>query len=79
METFFPKFSKKREGVNVIMEQKLLKNVNNLILNAQTCTGCGICYEACPEEAISLGLVGAVIRGAVDYAEPVNIDEKKCS
>ena len=79
METFFPKFSKKREGVNVIMEQKLLKNVNNLILNAQTCTGCGICYEACPEEAISLGLVGAVIRGAVDYAEPVYIDEKKCS
>lgn len=79
METFFPKFSKKREGVNVIMEQKLLKNVNNLILNAQTCTGCGICSEACPEEAISLGLVGAVIRGAVDYAEPVYIDEKKCS
>jgi len=79
METFFPKFSKKREGVNVVMEQKLLKNVNNLILNAQTCTGCGICSEACPEEAISLGLVGAVIRGAVDYAEPINIDEKKCS
>ncbi|WAI01966.1 4Fe-4S binding protein [Methanogenium organophilum] len=79
MDTFFPKFSKKRDGVNVIMEQKLLKNVNNLILNGQTCTGCGICAEACPEEAISLGLVGAVRRGVVDYAEPINIDEKKCS
>jgi 4Fe-4S ferredoxin len=75
----YPKFSKKREGVNVIMEQKLLKAVNNLILNAETCTGCGICVDACPEEAISLGLVGAVRRGAVDYAEPVNIDEQKCS
>jgi 4Fe-4S ferredoxin len=75
----FPKFSKKREGVNVIMEQKLLQNTSNLILNAQTCTGCGICAEACPEEAISVGLVGAVRRGAVDYAEPVNINETECS
>ena len=51
----FPKFSKKREGFNVVMEQRLLQSVNNLILNAETCTGCGICVEACPEEAIVLG------------------------
>jgi 4Fe-4S ferredoxin len=75
----FPKFSKRRDGVNVIMEQKLLQNVNNLILNSETCTGCGICAEACPEEAIGVGLVGAVRRGVVDYAEPVNVDEQKCS
>jgi len=55
----FPKFSKKKDGVNVVMEQKLLQSVNNLILNAETCTGCGICVDACPEEAIVLGLVGA--------------------
>jgi len=46
----FPKYSKTREGQNVVMEQRLLKAVNNLILNAETCTGCGICVDTCPEE-----------------------------
>ena len=77
--TLFPKFSKKRDGVNVIQEQKLLQQVNHLILNSEVCTGCGICVEACPEEAIVLGLVGATRRGAVSYAAPVDIDEAKCS
>jgi len=77
--TLFPKFSKKRDGVNVIQEQKLLQQVNHLILNSEVCTGCGICVEACPEEAIALGLVGATRRGAVSYAAPVDIDEAKCS
>jgi 4Fe-4S ferredoxin len=77
--TLFPKFSKKRDGVNVIQEQKLLQQVSNLILNSEVCTGCGICVEACPEEAIALGLVGATRRGAVAYAAPVDIDEVKCS
>ena len=75
----FPKYSKTREGQNVIMEQRLLKAVNNLILNAETCTGCGICVDACPEEAIVLGPVGATRRGAIDYAEPVDINPEKCS
>jgi len=75
----FPKFSKKRDGVNVTCEQKLLQAVNNLVLNTEVCTGCGICVEACPEEAIALGLVGATRRGAVEYAAPVDIDEVKCS
>jgi 4Fe-4S ferredoxin len=77
--TMFPKFSKKREGVNVIGEQKLLQQVSNLILNSEVCTGCGICVESCPEDAIVLGLVGATRRGAVEYAAPVDIDEVKCS
>ncbi|KUG20875.1 formylmethanofuran dehydrogenase (tungsten) [hydrocarbon metagenome] len=75
----FPKFSKRKEGQNVIMEQKLLKSVNNLILNSETCTGCGICVEACPEEAIVLGPVGAARRGAIDYAEPIDVDPEQCS
>jgi len=57
--TLFPKFKKIRDGVNVICEQRLLQQVNNLVLNTEVCTGCGICVEACPEEAIALGLVGA--------------------
>jgi len=75
----FPKYSKTREGQNVVMEQRLLKAVNNLILNAETCTGCGICVDACPEEAIVLGPVGATRRGAIDYAEPVDVNPEKCS
>jgi 4Fe-4S ferredoxin len=75
----FPKFSKTRDGMNVIMEQRLLQQVNNLILNSETCTGCGICVDACPEEAIGLGLVGATKRGAVKYAAPIDVDEVKCS
>jgi 4Fe-4S ferredoxin len=75
----FPKFSKKKDGVNVVMEQKLLQNTSNLILNAETCTGCGICVDACPEEAIVLGLVGASRRGAINYAAPIDVDETKCS
>lgn len=75
----FPKYSKTQEGQNVIMEQRLLKAVNNLILNAETCTGCGICVDACPEEAIALGPVGAARRGAVNNAAPVDVNPEKCS
>ncbi|WP_292491158.1 4Fe-4S binding protein [Methanoculleus sp. 10] len=75
----FPKYSKTREGQNVVMEQRLLKAVNDLILNAETCTGCGICVDACPEEAIVLGPVGAARRGAVDEAAPVDVNPEKCS
>jgi len=78
MSTMFPKFSKKREGDEVVMEQKLLQTTNKLVLDVKECAGCGICVEACPEEAITFGLVGAARRGAID--EPaVNVDEEKCS
>ena len=78
MSTMFPKFSTKVEGETVIMEQRLLKKVSHLVLNAANCTGCGICADACPKEAITLGMVGAAARGATEGA-PIEVDPAKCS
>ncbi len=78
--TLYPKFSKKRVGPNVICEQRLLQNVSNLILNTDTCTGCGVCAESCPEEAITVSMVGATKREkGITYASPIEIDQEKCS
>ncbi len=79
MNTLFPKYSKRQEGCFTVMEQKLLKQVNNLVLDNSRCTGCGICSESCPEEAISLGPVGAFRRGAIEYGSAIQVDETKCS
>jgi 4Fe-4S ferredoxin len=67
------------ENDTVIMEQRLLKKVSNLVLNKTKCTGCGICSEVCPQDAIVLGLVGAVVRGAVEDDAPISVDPAKCS
>ncbi len=75
----FPKFSTKVEGETIIMEQRLLKKVSHLVLNVPKCTGCGICADVCPKEAITLGMVGAVVRGAVTEGAPIVIDPAKCS
>ncbi|MBQ3719138.1 MAG: 4Fe-4S binding protein [Methanomicrobium sp.] len=79
MNTLFPKYSKRQDGCFTIMEQKLLKQVNNLVQDNSKCTGCGICSESCPEEAISIGPVGAYRRGAIEYGSPIQVDETKCS
>jgi 4Fe-4S ferredoxin len=79
MSTMFPKFSTKTEGETIIMEQKLLKKVSHLVLNKPKCTGCGICAEACPKEAITLGMVGAAIRGVASGDAPIVVDPVKCS
>ncbi len=75
----YPKYSKKTEGDTVIMEQKLLKKVSHLRLNTTKCSGCGVCSEVCPKEAIILGLVGAVLRGAVKGGSPISVNPAECS
>ncbi|MDO5846415.1 MAG: 4Fe-4S binding protein, partial [Methanocorpusculum sp.] len=79
MSTMFPKFSTKAEGETIIMEQRLLKKVSHLVLNVPKCTGCGVCADTCPKEAITLGMVGAVVRGAVTGGAPIVVDPAKCS
>ena len=79
MSTLFPKYSKTIDGVRVIMEQRLLQNTNNLILDNDICTGCGICAEVCPETAIAVGAVGGVQRGLIDDAASIHVDETVCS
>ena len=79
MSTLFPKYSKTQDGSKVIMEQRLLQQVSNLILDNDVCTGCGICAEVCPEEAIVVGAVGGVRRGLVADAASIRVDETKCS
>ncbi len=77
MSTMFPKFSTKVEGDTIIMEQRLLKKVSHLVLNVPKCTGCGVCADSCPKEAISIGMVGAAIRGVAEA--PITVDPAKCS
>ncbi|WP_461752420.1 4Fe-4S binding protein, partial [Methanocorpusculum sp.] len=79
ISTMFPKYSTKTEGESVIMEQRLLSKVSHLVLTTSKCTGCGICADACPKEAISLGMVGASIRGVASGDAPISVDPAKCS
>ena len=74
----FPSYVKKIENNKLDVEQKLLLTKSNLTVDLDKCTGCGVCIDACPEEAISRGAVGAAGRGKAKVAK-VDVDEKKCS
>ena len=74
----FPSYSKKIENNKQVIEQKLLTQKLNLAVDLDRCTGCGVCIDACPEEAVSRGAIGAVNRGKAKVAK-VDVDEKKCS
>ncbi len=63
INTLYPKFSRRKENdTMMIMEQRLLTSVSQLILDTSRCAGCGICVESCPKDAIVLQHAG-VLRG----------------
>lgn len=74
----FPSYSKKIENNKQVIEQKLLTQKLNLVVDLDRCTGCGVCIDACPEEAITEGPIGAVGRGKAKTSK-VDVDPKKCS
>ncbi len=75
INTLYPKFSRKRENdTTMIMEQRLLKSVSQLILDTARCVGCGICWESCPKDAIILQNAG-VLKGE----GAIQVDPAKCS
>ncbi len=74
----FPSYSKKIINNKLVAEQKLLTQKLKLTVDLDRCTGCGVCIDACPEEAVSRGAIGAVSRGKAKVAK-VDVDEKKCS
>lgn len=41
------------------------------------CTGCAICVQCCPKEALKLNPPGASIKGLID-ADPIELDMEKC-
>ena len=54
------------------------KREKKVIYTPELCTGCGICSQMCPKEAISMGLVGAVARGVIDDF-PIHINQEECT
>lgn len=74
----FPGYAKRLENNKLDVEQKLLLTKSNLTVDLDKCTGCGVCIDACPEEAIARGAIGAAGRGKAKVSK-IDIDEKKCS
>ncbi|WP_245525975.1 4Fe-4S binding protein [Methanocorpusculum labreanum] len=58
----------------MVMEQRLLKSVSQLILDTSRCVGCGICLDSCPKDAIVLQNAG-VLKGE----GAISVDPVKCS
>jgi len=75
----FPSYTKKTENNKLNVEQKLLTSKTNVTVDLDKCTGCGVCIDACPEEAITEGPLGALGRGKAAKTTKIDIDPKKCS
>ncbi len=47
------------KGRELFYERKSPTEIRTLIFKSDECTGCGICVEACPREAIEINVIGA--------------------
>lgn len=84
----FPKISRKVSTIGktrfLEIETKFLMKKLTLRLDKKLCTGCGVCYNVCPKEAIDRGPIGAAkrleIAGTPDLdLSPEVADPNKCS
>jgi len=64
------------EGV-VLFERDSSRDKRRLTYTSDKCVGCGLCAEACPTKAISLGPIGAIDKGLSD-APHISINPEKC-
>ncbi len=66
-----------RKGDVISFERETQKQTRTVIYEPAKCTGCGLCYEACPMNAIELGPVGAVTTHQLEGTQ-ITIDPHKC-
>ena len=59
------------------LERNLLSSFSSLVLDKESCNGCGICVEVCPKEAITQD-TGVVEKGVFVKKPKINIDSKSC-
>jgi 4Fe-4S ferredoxin len=65
------------EEKEISFERETIREKRRLTYQPERCTGCGMCFEACPVEAIELGPLGAITTGQVSSPKVV-IDPEKC-
>ncbi|VUT24418.1 MAG: 4Fe-4S dicluster domain-containing protein [Candidatus Methanolliviera sp. GoM_oil] len=70
--------TKSTEGSLCIIKRRVYFNVDEIIVDASKCNGCGICILSCPDDAMSLE--EPLIKDGHLVKKPlVMIDENKCS
>ncbi len=65
------------KGDETFFRRESARETRELSYTASSCTGCGLCYEACPVKAIKLGPTGGIVRGFID-APYIEIDPERC-
>jgi 4Fe-4S ferredoxin len=65
------------DGSRLIYRLKTDRGVKTLAYDYKRCTGCGICVDICPAEALELGPTLEIATGL--DAPPVMVDQDKCT